>query len=146
PCRQEIPPVHGRRLLFPRRMVAYGAMTRTRFDFTGQVVILTGAARGIGKGAAEAFAAAGARVYVVDLDDKAGEATTRAIRERGDAATFVAGDVTNASHVTAAFARIVGDAGRLDVLVNCAGGFTRLYTVEETPEEEWDRVVDLNLK
>jgi len=121
-------------------------MAGTRFDFTGQVVVLTGAARGIGRGAAEAFAAAGARVYVVDVDDKAGEAATRAIRERGGQATFVAADATSAAQVTGAFDRIVREAGRLDVLVNCAGGFTRLYTVEETPEEEWDRVVDLNLK
>ena len=121
-------------------------MAGTRFDFTGQVVVLTGAARGIGRGAAEAFAAAGARVYVVDVDDKAGEAATRAIRERGGQATFVAADATSAAQVTRAFDRIVREAGRLDVLVNCAGGFTRLYTVEETPEEEWDRVVDLNLK
>jgi len=119
---------------------------RTRFDFTGQVVVLSGAARGIGKGAAEAFAAAGARVYVVDLDDKAGEAATRAMREGGGQATFVAADATSAAQVTRAFDRIVREAGRLDVLVNCAGGFTRLYTVEDTPEEEWDRVVDLNLK
>jgi 3-oxoacyl-[acyl-carrier protein] reductase len=121
-------------------------MGKTRFDFTGQVVVLTGAARGIGKGAADAFAAAGARVYVVDIDAAAGEAATRAMRERGGQATFVAADVTRAAEVSTAFERIVGEGGRVDVLVNCAGGFTKLYTVEDTPEEEWDRVVDLNLK
>ncbi|HTO11385.1 MAG TPA: SDR family NAD(P)-dependent oxidoreductase [Candidatus Binatia bacterium] len=121
-------------------------MTRTRFDFTGQVVVLTGAARGIGRGAAEAFAAAGARVYVVDIDATAGDELAHALREDGHQAAFVAADLTVAAQVTRAFERIVGQAGRLDVLVNCAGGFTRLYTVEETPEQEWDRVVDLNLK
>jgi len=74
-------------------MVAYGAMTRTRFDFTGQVAVLTGAARGIGRGAAEAFAAAGARVYVVDVDAAAGEEAVGAIRERGGQAAFVAADL-----------------------------------------------------
>lgn len=118
----------------------------TRFDFTGHVAILTGAAKGIGKGAAEAFAAANARVYVVDIDSAAGEALAHALREDGHQAAFVAADLTSAVQVTRAFDRIVAEAGRLDVLVNCAGGFTKLYTVEETPEEEWDRVVDLNLK
>jgi 3-oxoacyl-[acyl-carrier protein] reductase len=120
-------------------------MTRTRFDFTGQVAVLTGAARGIGRGAAEAFAAAGARVYVVDVDAAAGEEAVGSIRERGGQAAFVAADLTSAAQVSRAFERIVREADRLDALVNCAGGFTKLYTVE-TPEEEWDRVVDLNLK
>ena len=121
-------------------------MGKTRFDFTGQVAVLTGAARGIGKGAAEAFAAAGARVYVLDIDATGGEGAVKAMRERGAQATFVAADLTSAAQVTRAFERVLAEAGRLDVLVNCAGGFTRLYTVEDTPEEEWDRVVDLNLK
>jgi 3-oxoacyl-[acyl-carrier protein] reductase len=121
-------------------------MGKTRFDFSGQVAVLSGAARGIGKGAADAFGAAGARVYVLDLDPAAGETTARAIRERGAEATFVAVDATNAGQVAAAFDRVVREAGRLDVLVNCAGGFWKQYTVEETPEDEWDRVVDLNLK
>ena len=118
----------------------------TRFDFSGQVAVLTGAAHGIGRSAAEAFAAAGAHVWVVDLDQQAGEATARAIGERGSQAAFVAADATRAAEVQAAFDRIVREAGRLDVLVNCAGGFTRLATVEDTTEEEWDRLVALNAK
>jgi 3-oxoacyl-[acyl-carrier protein] reductase len=121
-------------------------MSRTTFDFAGQVVTVTGGARGIGRGAAEAFAGAGAHVWVVDLDAAAGEAVAREIRERGGHASFVACDVTDAARVTTAFDRILAAAGRLDVLVNSAGGFWKQLAVEETSEEEWDRVVDLNLK
>ena len=108
--------------------------------------MLAGAARGIGKGAADAFAAAGARVYVVDIDATAGEDATRAMRERGGQAAFVAADLTSAAQVTRAFERVLAEAGRLDVLVNCAGGFTKLYTVEDTPEDEWDEKLFANRK
>jgi NAD(P)-dependent dehydrogenase (short-subunit alcohol dehydrogenase family) len=118
----------------------------TTFDFAGQVVVVTGGARGIGKGSAEAFARAGARVYVLDVDEAAGEAVARSIRTAGGQAAFLACDVTDAGRVRAVFERLLAEAGRLDVLVNCAGGFWQQLSVEETPEEEWDRVVDLNLK
>src|SRR5689334_20876610 len=121
-------------------------MGQTRFDFSGQVAVLTGAAHGIGRGAAAAFAEAGARVWIVDVDAAAGEAAVRGLRERGGQAAFVAADLTRAAQVTAAFERVVAEAGRLDVLVNCAGGFTSLTSVEDTPEDEWDRIVTLNLK
>lgn len=123
-----------------------GALRRTTFDFSGQVAIITGGARGIGKGSAEAFAEAGARVYVVDLDEAGGEAVARGIRERGENASFLACDVTDFAQVRAVFDQILAEAGRLDILVNSAGGFWKQLSVEETPEEEWDRVVDLNLK
>ena len=122
------------------------AMGRTSFDFSGQVAVVTGGARGIGKGSAEAFAEAGATVYVVDLDEVNGAGVVKAIKGRARKASFVGCDVTDATRVTAAFERIVAEAGRVDVLVNCAGGFWKQLSVEETPEDEWDKVIDLNLK
>ena len=121
-------------------------MGKTKFDFSGHVVAITGGARGIGRGSAEAFAEAGARVYVVDLDVVNGEAVARGIRERGGQASFLACDVTDAGRVRAVFERISAEAGRLDILVNSAGGFWQQLSVEETPEDEWDKVIDLNLK
>ena len=122
------------------------SMAGTTFDFSGQVAVITGGARGIGKGSADAFARAGARVYIVDLDGAAGAAAAAGIREHGGTASFLACDVTDAGRVKGAFERILSEAGRLDILVNSAGGFWKQLSVEETPEEEWDRVVDLNLK
>jgi 3-oxoacyl-[acyl-carrier protein] reductase len=121
-------------------------MGKTIFDFTGQVSAITGGARGIGKGSAEALAEAGARIYVLDLDKAGGEAVTRGIQDRGGQASFLACDVTDAAEVGATFDRLLSEAGRLDILVNSAGGFWKQLSVEETPEEEWDKVVDLNLK
>jgi NAD(P)-dependent dehydrogenase (short-subunit alcohol dehydrogenase family) len=116
------------------------------FDFSGQVAVVTGGARGIGKGSAEAFAASNARVYVIDVDKTAGEAVARDITERRGQGSFLACDVTDAAQVGSTFERVLAEAGRLDILVNSAGGFWKQLSVEETPEEEWDRVVDLNLK
>lgn len=121
-------------------------MGKTIFDFSGQVVVVTGGARGIGKGSAEAFAQAGARVFVLDLDETGGEAAAAGIRKQGGNATFVACDVTDWARVKAAFDRVVAEGERLDVLVNSAGGFWKQLSVEDTPEDEWDRVIDLNVK
>ena len=121
-------------------------MAKTTFDFSGQVVAVTGGGKGIGKGSAIAFGEAGARVYVVDHTEVTGETTAKVIRERGGQATFLSCDVTSGRDVAAVFARIGAEAGRLDVLVNSAGGFRQQLTVEETPEDEWDAVVTLNLK
>ena len=120
-------------------------MGKTKFDFSGQVAVVTGGARGIGKGSVEAFAEAGARVYVVDLDE-AGDVVARGILARGGRASFLACDVTDAARVRVVFERILAEAGRLDILVNSAGGFWKQLSVEETPEDEWDKVIDLNLK
>jgi 3-oxoacyl-[acyl-carrier protein] reductase len=121
-------------------------MPKTSFDFSKQVAVVTGGARGIGRSSAEAFADAGARVYVLDLDATGGQAVAKGIGDRGGQAAFLACDVTDAAGVKAAFDHVLAEAGRLDILVNCAGGFWKQLSVEQTPEDEWDKVVDLNLK
>src|SRR5260221_11460243 len=98
-------------------------MGKTTFDFSGQVVAITGAGKGIGKGAALAFAEAGARVYVIDHTQVTGETTVKMIRDAGGQATFLLCDVKAGRQIASTFERGIADAGRLDVLVNSAGGF-----------------------
>lgn len=121
-------------------------MGNTTFDFTDQVALITGAASGIGKETAAAFAAAGGRSYLLDVDEKQGTAAADAIVADGHRASFLRCNVTDMADVQGAVDHVVAEAGRIDVLVTCAGGFLKMYPVDETPLEEWDRVIDLNLK
>ncbi len=121
-------------------------MGKTRFDFASQVVAITGAGKGIGKGSALAFAEAGARVFAIDHTRVTGETTVKMIRDAGGQATFLPCDVADSHSVASVFQQIDRDAGRLDVLVNSAGGFSQQLATDETPEDEWDTVIDVNLK
>lgn len=121
-------------------------MGQTVFDFTDQVAVITGAALGMGKRSAERFAESGAKVFLVDIDVKGGASAAERIRAEGGDATFVECDLTNASAVGRAFDAIMEKAGRIDILVNSAGGFHMQLATVDTPEEEWDAVVDRNLK
>lgn len=116
-------------------------MGNVSWDFTNRVVAVTGSATGMGAGAVRAFTAAGADVYGLDVDEEGGGAVAA-----DSGSTFLACDVTNKSSVAEAFGRIEADHGRLDVLINNAGGFWTQLSVEETAEDEWDKVVDLNMK
>jgi NAD(P)-dependent dehydrogenase (short-subunit alcohol dehydrogenase family) len=85
----------------------------------GRVALITGGAWGIGRAAAELFAREGAKVLIADIDEQAGTALARAL---GDAALFVATDVTDEASVRAAVAATGKQFGKLDILFNCAGG------------------------
>jgi 3-oxoacyl-[acyl-carrier protein] reductase len=121
-------------------------MGKTVFDFSHQVAVITGGALGIGKRSAECFAEAGAKVFLIDIDMKGGASAAREIQAKGGDASFVGCDVTNAVAVKQAFETIMNKAGRIDILVNSAGGFHMQLLTIDTPEEEWDAVVDRNLK
>lgn len=121
-------------------------MGKTKYDFAGRVAVVTGGAKGIGRGIALGLAEGGARVYILDNDEEKGAEATNLIREAGGRGDLVACDVTQSAAVKTSFEHIANEAGRLDILVQSAGGFWKQTVTEETTEEEWDHVVNLNLK
>ncbi|BDX20339.1 SDR family oxidoreductase [Halopseudomonas aestusnigri] len=115
-------------------------------EFSGKVVLITGAAAGIGKATAEAFAAAGARVIASDIDAEQGEATAQAIRAAGGDARFVACNVADAEQVKALIAGIEADYGRLDCAFNNAGIEIEQGKLADGDEAVFDRIMDVNVK
>ena len=112
------------------------------FDFAGKIVLVTGGGNGIGAACCRGFAAAGARVAVIDRD---GAAAERVAAEIGSTAKGYALDVADGP----AFARLAADIaateGGIDVLVNSAGTITR-QTIALMPAADWDRVIAVNLR
>jgi 3-oxoacyl-[acyl-carrier protein] reductase len=115
-------------------------------EFSGRVVVVTGAAQGIGATTARAFAEQQASVALLDIDGAGAKKVADAIAGRGGRAIAIHVDVTDEKSVERAIAGVTSELGGLDVLVNCAGGYGRLATVEDMPVEEWDRTVALNLR
>jgi 3-oxoacyl-[acyl-carrier protein] reductase len=109
--------------------------------FTDRVVVVTGAAVGIGNAAASAFAREGAVVYLVDLDDDAGPAAAAEL----DGATFIRCDLREEAEVASAVDMIDRASGHIDVLVNNAGGFPEAISMEETSLDVWRDIVETNL-
>lgn len=110
-----------------------------------KVVIVTGAAKGIGRGIARVFAAEGGKVAVVDLDEPAGRKTTAALQEAGGEAFFLQTDLTRWEQVERMAQAVAGRWGRIDVLIANAGIFPAAR-IEEMSEADWDRVLNINLK
>jgi NAD(P)-dependent dehydrogenase (short-subunit alcohol dehydrogenase family) len=111
-----------------------------------RIGLVTGAASGIGRASARLLAADGVRVTVVDVDRDGGEETVRRIRADGGSADFQAVDVSDGRQVSAMVERILAEHGRLDVAHNNAGICPVGYSVDTLPEEEWERVIGINLK
>jgi len=112
----------------------------------GKIALVTGGSSGIGRSAALAFAREGAKVTIGDVQVEAGQETVQMIREVGGQAVFVQADVSKASDVEALINKTVEVYGRLDCAYNNAGVEAKYgFTVKST-EEDWDRVLGINLK
>ena len=113
---------------------------------TGKAAIITGADSGIGKAVAIAFAREGADVLISYLnEDEDADDTRRLVEEAGQRAVVVPGDLADSAHCRSIIATAMQEFGKIDVLVSNAA-FQRSYdSVEEIPDEEWDRTLAVNL-
>jgi NAD(P)-dependent dehydrogenase (short-subunit alcohol dehydrogenase family) len=109
-------------------------------------VIVTGGAAGIGEATARRFAEHAADVVVVDIAADRAQGLAQELQQYATRSFAVPGDVTQASDVSGIVDECLRRLGKIDILVNAAGGFPEHRLVADTSESEWDRVVDLNLK
>jgi NAD(P)-dependent dehydrogenase (short-subunit alcohol dehydrogenase family) len=114
-------------------------------QLSSKKVIVTGGASGIGRATALLFAQEGAAVAVVDIDEAGARAVVREIQDSGGRAIAVTSDVSQAADCQRTVQRTVDELGGLDILFNNAG-IIRRANVLETTEEEWDRVMAVNVK
>ena len=114
------------------------------FDFDRQVIVVTGAAQGIGAACAERLAGANARLALWDVDRAQGEALAERLRHSGADTRFVPCDVADPAAVAAALAATLDTFGRIDGLVNNAG-IVRSAPFLEMAEADWQQVLDVNL-
>jgi 3-oxoacyl-[acyl-carrier protein] reductase len=111
-----------------------------------RVVVITGAGRGIARQVALDFAGEGARVAVVDMVEERAKRTTSEIETAGGTALALACDVRDETAVQHMVEDTVGAWGRIDVLVNAAGGYTMGRVTHQLSSADWDLVLDSNLK
>ena len=123
-------------------------MSVPSFSVEGKVAVVTGASRGIGNTLALGFAEAGASVALVARTVSELEETAQKIRAKGGTALVAPADVTKKDQVAAMVEKVVKEFGRIDVLVNVAGGAgtRQLRPPLEITEEFWDELQDRNLK
>ncbi len=110
-----------------------------------RVAIITGGARGIGKAIGSAFVREGAKVCLVDVDKGILETAKNEIQKSREEIIAFACDITKSAEVKAAVNQVQKAFGRIDILVNNAG-IIRRGTIETVTEEDWDRVIEVNLK
>lgn len=119
-----------------------------RFRLDDRVAVVSGGTGAIGQRIALAFAGVGAKVAVVGRSGDQAADLAKSIADLGSEALLVSADVTKKADADRAIDETMAKFGRVDIIVNAVGGGagTALYPAEEYPEDEWDRIMDLNLR
>jgi NAD(P)-dependent dehydrogenase (short-subunit alcohol dehydrogenase family) len=133
----------------PEMSIEMEPMTAARNQtptFVGKVAFVTGAGSGIGRTTSLAFAQEGASVVVADVSEQGNKETARLIEELGGQALAVRCDVTQSEEVRAALDQAVSAYGRLDIAFNNAGAEQKVSPTAEITEQEWDRIIAINLR
>jgi len=117
----------------------------TDFSLKGRVAIVTGATKGLGRGIAHGLAEAGAKLVVVSRNQEECDAVALELKEKGASSLAYAADLRNLASIQALVEAAEQRFGRLDILINNAGAAVT-KPPEAMTEEEWDFVMDLNLK
>jgi len=110
-----------------------------------KLAVVTGGAGGIGQAVAERFAKDEYKIILIDLDDQAGQQLAGEWRRRGAEPSFFPADLTEEAAVNATFEKIITAHGRVDALVNVAGGSLHRHPLEDFPLAHWRAVIDANL-
>ena len=113
--------------------------------FAGKTVVITGGAAGIGRTTSLAFASEGARVIVLDIQDKAAQETLLMIKDAGSVGHFYQTDVSKSEQVERAFDAIRADIGPYNILFNHAGTII-VKPLHDSSEEDYDRLMDINVR
>jgi 3-oxoacyl-[acyl-carrier protein] reductase len=113
-------------------------------DLTGKIALVTGSGRGIGKAIAQKLSEVGASIVINDVSDSA-EATAQEIKTSGKPSLFIKGSVSSATDVNSMMEKVIATFGRIDILVNNAG-ITRDQLTVRMSDEDWDSVLEINLK
>jgi len=114
--------------------------------FQGKVVLITGAGGGVGKVIAKRFAEEGASVVINDLNLHKAESLTNQIKKEGFNAVTVKADVSKGVEVERMVNKVINHFNKIDILVNNAAVFAESIPIVDLEEEEWDRVMNINLK
>ena len=115
-------------------------------DFKGERAVVTGAATGIGEMCAKLFALRGAKVVLMDFDKNGANRVADEISSSGGKAVVSCVDLTDWLAVEEAINKIEDQVGQIHSLVHSAGGFPQYISLTELPVDEWDHIVDNNLK
>ena len=121
-------------------------MKTNPLNYEGEVALVTGAASGMGLATAQAFAEAGAAVVLADYRVELVEQEAEKLRASSARALALACDVSDEAQVAAMIERTVAEFGRLDAAFNNAGVMAKLAPTAENTIEEWDRVININLR